>query len=125
MPIIVASSTSLPDSITFLAARPSGVPSCTACRRMSPVEILGTPRVRANRSACVPFPAPGGPNITSLTDTALAASTPNTRLLHEAVVVPHDELRLDLLHRVHRHTDDDEQRRAAEIERHVHAFGDE
>src|SRR5215472_5144121 len=30
---------------------------------MSPVEILGMPRLRANRSACVPFPAPGGPSM--------------------------------------------------------------
>ena len=39
------------------------------------------------------------------------------RLLHEPVVVPHDQLRLDLLHGVHRHADDDQQRRAAEVER--------
>ena len=47
----------------------------------------------------------------------LAPPSANPRLLHEPVVVPHDQLRLDLLHRVHRHADDDQQRRAAEVER--------
>ena len=32
---------------------------------MSPVEIFGIPRDRANRSACVPLPAPGGPIMTT------------------------------------------------------------
>ena len=49
-------------------------------------------------------------------------SASNPRLLHEPIVVPHDELRLDLLHRVHRHADDDQQRRAAEEELHVQAL---
>ena len=49
--------------------------------------------------------------------TLLAPPPADPRLLHEAVVVPHDELRLDLLHGVHRHADDDQQRRAAEVER--------
>src|SRR5688572_21093572 len=49
----------------------------------------------------------------------LPAASPNPCLLHEPVVVPHDELRLHLLHRVHRHADDDQQRRPAEEERHA------
>ena len=40
---------------------PSGCFSLMASRRMSPVEIFGKPRSRANRPAWVPFPAPGGP----------------------------------------------------------------
>jgi hypothetical protein len=67
---MISSLTSRPDSISALLARPSSVPACTASRRMSPVEILGTPRTRANRSACVPLPAPGAPNTTSRTATA-------------------------------------------------------
>src|SRR5690606_21443747 len=37
----------------------------------------------------------------------------------EALVVAGDEVRLDLLHGVERHADDDEQAGAAEVERHV------
>ena len=37
--------------------------------------------------------------------------------------MPHDQLRFDLLHGVHRHADHDQQRRAAEVERHAHALG--
>ena len=41
------------------------MPAVTASRRMSPVAIFGSPCVRANRSDCVPLPAPGGPSITT------------------------------------------------------------
>ena len=51
----------------------------------------------------------------------LSRDAPNSRLLHEPVVVPHDELRLDLIDGIHRHADDDQQRRAAEEEVHVQA----
>ena len=44
---------------------------------------------------------------------------PQTALLHEAVVVPHQQVRLDLLQRVQRDADDDQQAGAAEEERHV------
>src|SRR5688572_10585805 len=37
----------------------------------------------------------------------------------EALVVPRDEVRFDLLHGVERDTDDDQEVRAAELERHV------
>ena len=46
------------------AIKPSGVPSLTFVRKMSPVDIAGTERVRATYWACVPFPAPGGPTRT-------------------------------------------------------------
>jgi len=56
----------------------------------------------------------------------LRTPTPaNPRFLHEPVVVAHDELRLDLLHGVHRHADDDQERRAAEEKRDAGALGDE
>ena len=42
------------------------------------------------------------------------APSANPRLLHEAVVVPHDELRLQLADGVHRHAHHDEERGAAE-----------
>jgi hypothetical protein len=47
------------------ASRPIFVPADTAARSMSPVEICGTPSATESRLACVPFPAPGGPNMIS------------------------------------------------------------
>ena len=41
--MMMSSETSAPLSITFFAARPSGVPAFTAARSMSPVEICGMP----------------------------------------------------------------------------------
>ena len=58
---MISSLTSSPRSMTALARSPSSVFAWTASRRMSPVEIFGMPRTRATRSACVPFPHPGGP----------------------------------------------------------------
>ena len=66
MAIIKSSPTRLPASIVCFAARPNSVPAWTDSRRMSPVEIFGSLRVRDRRSACVPLPAPGGPSITTL-----------------------------------------------------------
>src|SRR6478672_5102316 len=51
-----------------------------------------------------------------------SATSPYSSPLHEAVVMTHHELRLDLLDRVHRHTDHDEQRCATEVEVDAHAF---
>src|SRR3954468_13532995 len=137
MAIIVASSTSLPASTSAFAATATGCPSRAISRRMSPVEIFSRPRSRANRPAWVPFPAPGGPIMMTFRPIRfLAPSTGRTPkpclsappadagLLHEAVVVPHDELRFHLLNSVHRHTHHDQQRRATEIERHPHALGE-
>src|SRR3954462_13258155 len=81
------------------------------------------------RSAWVPFPAPGGPTrmrFSSDTDALTGslrtgASRPPVPgrsgiLLEEALVVAHHQLGLELLHRVEGHADDDQQRRAAELE---------
>ena len=65
-PMMMSSDTSWPASITFFAARPSGVPALTAARSMSPVEICGMPNFSRMNCACVPFPAPGGPRRISL-----------------------------------------------------------
>src|SRR5215216_6104785 len=46
---------------------------------MSPVEILGTPCRAANRSACVPLPAPGGPKNTRFSGTWATALWRATR----------------------------------------------
>src|SRR5947209_19816751 len=63
-------------------------------------------------SACVPFPAPGGPTRTSLMP-----------LPEEALVVAQHELALDLLGGVEADTDQDQHGRAAERERLVDAGG--
>src|SRR5688572_27063250 len=67
-PMMMSSLTSAPASITFFAARPSGVPAFTAARSMSPVEICGMPYFWQMNAACVPLPAPGAPNRISLID---------------------------------------------------------
>ncbi len=63
---MMSSPTSAPESITFLAASPSGVPAFTAARSMSPVETCGMPYFWQMKAACVPFPAPGAPSRISL-----------------------------------------------------------
>src|SRR5262249_7595003 len=108
------------------ARKPISVPALTASRSMSPVEILGMPLAFASRSACVPLPAPGGPSITRFSDIVskvvppLRPSPANPRFLHEAIVVPHDQLALDLLHGIHGHANHNQQRGAAEVEQHAH-----
>src|SRR5262245_35565211 len=46
----------------------------------------------------------------------LASSPANPALLQEAVIVTHDQLRFDHLDSIHCHTDDNQQRRTAEVE---------
>src|SRR6185295_18996235 len=119
-----SSGTRPPFSMIGPALRPVGVPAEMASRNMSPVEIFGTFRCATSRAACVPLPARGGPRKMTRTrrgmarDCGLAAATdaPPLARSREPVVVAHDELRLNLGHRVHGHADDDEQRGAAEIE---------
>src|SRR2546425_12097827 len=91
---------------------------------MSPVVIFGRPRRSARILPWVPFPEPGAPRMRMNTRRALAPE-PHPRgtaarpaALHEAVVVAEQEVLLHLLHRVERDAHDDEQRRAAETERH-------
>src|SRR5258708_4141833 len=110
-----SSGTRPPFSMRGPAFLPRGVPAAMASRSMSPVEIRGTPRWAATRAACVPFPAPGGPRKITRTPGAgtargLASTTdPPPTLAAEAVVVPHDELGLDLGHGVHGHPHDDQE----------------
>src|SRR4030095_13073065 len=97
---------------------------------MSPVEIWGTLSHSARRAACVPFPAPGGPRkmmraFGAPAPWALAAATdPAPSLSAEAVVVAHDELRLDLGHGVHCHPHHDEERGPTEVEVEVQPLRD-
>src|SRR3954464_4001693 len=108
MPTVISSGTRSPASMYFLASWPSGVPWLTLARKMSPVEIFGTPRCAEMNEACVPFPAPGGPTRTSLIG--------GPSLPEEALVVAQHQLALDLLGGVEAHADKDEDRGATERE---------
>src|SRR5215210_6727725 len=124
---MVASSTSSPDAMIPFTFCPSAVPELTASRSISPVEIAGTPSWLASRVAWVPLPAPGGPSRTILgrplraipklvAGSLSAPPTTDATLFHEPFVVAHHELAFDLLDRIHRHADHDEERGAAEVE---------
>src|ERR1700758_3598700 len=104
------------------------------------------------RLACVPFPAPGGPSSTTgptsrevsctigLTKASRAQSPrrpaevqpPNlpsasaanaSAARRKSVIVAHDQLRLNLLDRIHRHAHDDQQRCSAKIKCHAQTIG--
>src|SRR5215471_2728083 len=66
--------------------------------------------------ACVPLPAPGCPSRITIFLSILASSPANPALLQETVIVTHDKLRLDHLNSIHCHSDNNQQRRATEIE---------
>src|SRR5205809_1323330 len=53
---------------------------------------------------------------------SLCATAANATALHESVVVAHDQLRFDLLNRIHRNTNHDQQRSATEVELKSHSF---
>src|SRR5690242_15462986 len=118
----ISSDTSSPASITALALSPTSVPALTAARSMSPVESCAMPRSATSRSACVPFPAPGGPSrMMSIGNAPLvllmSAQPPalEPRLLDEVAILMREQMALDLRHRVHCHVDDDDQAGAAQI----------
>ena len=94
---------------------PSGVPCATASRRMSPVEISGQSPCRGQPAS----PACPCPRRALRAGRARNATSSGGRgcrpPLHETVVVPHQQVRLDLLQRVERHAHDDQQARAAEV----------
>ena len=62
MPHTMSSVTSAPASIAALACLPTAVPAATAARSMSPVDSCGVWSLASILGACVPLPAPGGPN---------------------------------------------------------------
>src|SRR6267378_6044076 len=142
MPRITESGTRSPRSMYALASFPLFVPSRTAARSTSPVAIFGIPSRFASLSACVPFPAPGGPSSTMImiytrrkefggapgglvSPAGLSTAEAHPALLHEAVVLPEEQVLVDLGHRIERDADHDEQRRSPEAERHVDQVGDE
>src|SRR3954453_5207775 len=104
------------------ASSPSSVPSDTLARKMSPVEMAGILKWSAMNLAWVPLPAPGGPISTSLIAGSRWSSRREERAAcrdpssEESFVVALLQLALDLLHRVQRDADHDEDRGAAEGE---------
>src|ERR1700735_4390978 len=50
---------------------------------------------------------------------SLIATAPHSALANKSIVIAHDELGFELLHRVHGYTDDNQQRSAAKIELHI------
>src|SRR4051812_32396773 len=111
--MMTSSGTSSPRSMYAFASLPRSVWSLTAWRSMSPVAMYASGKSSCRRSACVPFPAPGGPSRMRFSS-AMAGRAPY--LFQEALVVAHHQLGLELFHRVQRHADDDEQRGPAEEE---------
>ena len=105
------------------------------------MEMWGQAVTWLNNLPNVPFPQPGAPyNNTArgleaekLAATTLfncertirlcrrPASTNTARPRSEALVVPHDQLSLNLVYRVHGHTHDEKQGCATEVEVHVKA----
>src|SRR5690348_7722584 len=119
-----------------LAFAPSGVPLDTCSRSISPVERCGTANFAASCFACVPFPAPGGPRrITARLSSSAGRFSGTTGLVaiplppaaqpalpSKPFVIPHDQLRFQLLHSVHGHANNDQERRTAEIKLHSQTF---
>src|SRR5436190_17709845 len=111
---------------------PSGVYDWMAARSMSPVAMCGILKTAERRTACVPLPAPGGPNsrrfsLNLASDgtraaTAASAAPADARSARsgEPLVVAGDEVGFNLLDGIERDTNDDHESGAAELERHVH-----
>src|SRR5208282_2404308 len=112
-----SSGTSSPLSMIGRTFLPSSVPWLTASRNMSPVDRCGTPQLCATRFDWVPLPAPGGPRkikaclrpIVTARPRLSTATTPHPALPYEPFVIPHHELRFQLLHGVHGYAHDDQQ----------------
>src|SRR5687768_14637656 len=98
-----SSGTSFPADMKLWACTPSGVPRSRFSRNRSPVDTCGTDRSAARRAAWVPLPAPGGPmRINTVDMRSLLPRPAGAGGLHEAFVVAHHQLRVELVHQVHR-----------------------
>src|SRR3990172_6356108 len=110
-----SSGTSPPASMYALACLPSAVPFFTASRSMSPVEICGMANAWVSFLAWVPFPAPGGPR-RMIPIIGLSPPPLHLAFLEEPFVMARDQVRLDLLDRIHRDPHHDKEPGAAEVE---------
>src|SRR5262252_6325312 len=113
------------------ALAPSGVYDWMAARSMSPVAMCGILKTAESRTACVPLPAPGGPNsrrfsLNLASDGAGAAGATATDARSarsgEPLVIAGDEVGFDLLDCIERDTNHDHESGATEVERHLHLF---
>src|SRR5258706_5107873 len=100
-----SSGTRSPAAMIGATSLPSGVPLLASLRSISPVETWGRAKRSVMKWAWVPLPPPGGPNRMVI-----------IALLDEALVLPHEQLGLDLFHGVQGDADDDQHRRAAQVE---------
>src|SRR5204862_521001 len=117
MSMMMSSGTSFPASMIALTRWASGLSEATARRSMSPVASCTSPCFSSRRFACVPLPAPGGPSRIRFIP-ASSPAPPESRLLDQPLILMGQKVRVDLRYGVHRHADDDQQARAAKIERH-------
>src|SRR6266508_2455710 len=102
MAMTTSSGTRSPASMYPCAVRPRGVSLATCSRKMSPVDTCPHRKCVASRTAWVPLPAPGGPSMTRrmAAATGPAGRVPPRRSPQETLVVAHQELGLDLFHRL-------------------------
>ena len=120
-PITTSSGTSAARVHVALGLEPErrvpAAPPRAACRRWRPG---ARPTRRRAARACVPLPAPGAPRkITRMLTRGLRL------LAQEALVVPHEQMRLHLADGIQGHADHDEQAGAAEVERRVEPADEE
>src|SRR4249920_1947679 len=105
----MSSGTSSPRSMKALALSPAATPTSAESRKSWPVERCWVLKCLATRSPWVPLPAPCLPRITRRGPRFTTASSSGASG-EEALVVPHHQLTVDLLHRLQRHADRDQQR---------------
>src|SRR5579864_1387104 len=124
------SDTSPPDCRIPSTSCPKASFRAIRSRSMSPVEICGTPNASRNKFACVPLPEPGAPNMirhirlidgTAASNAASSSADP-ARAGGEALVMPHDQLGLDLVHGIHGHTHHDQQAGTTKVKIHAQAI---
>src|SRR3972149_6519306 len=89
--IVTSSGTSIPWSRKDLASLPRSLSVVTWWRNRSPLDKCRTPIASDARFACVPFPAPGGPNKT----TKRVIAPPSSTHGHGRVVPAQFQLGLD------------------------------
>src|SRR3977135_1746303 len=116
MPITTSSGTSSPRSMIAFDFFPSSVPAAIAARSMSPVDNWGSRQSACRIFACVPLPAPGGPNRIRFIARLFRPGAFESRLLDKPLILLGDEMTLNLRDRIHGHADHDQERSAAEGE---------
>src|SRR5271163_1550122 len=113
--LTISSGTNPPDCMIPITAFPKSSPAAILSRSISPVEMWASPRDCRSNLACVPFPEPGGPNKIrqgrfvikggrrAPPSDAAAPAPDSAGPRSKPFVMPHDQLRLNLVHRVHGH----------------------